>query len=150
MAVQNDPAKAGDKALADNALSHPEVDPKAIPADTGRPGHPDARPDAGGNRLLAAAQAKAPSLTAEFVKHYKLSDEDLAAGRGAAAPVQRPALLRHRPAPDPGWLAGHPCRPKTRGRRQYSHRALTRVRLRAILPLTGADPARATAVPKDL
>jgi hypothetical protein len=87
MAVQNDPAKAGEKALADNALAHPEVDPKAIPADTGRPGHPDARPDAGGNPLLAAAQAKAPSLTAELVKNYKLTDEDLAAiARGEVPP----------------------------------------------------------------
>ena len=41
---------------------------------------PGVRPDAGGDKLLAAAQAKAPSLTREeFVDKHKLSDDVLAA-----------------------------------------------------------------------
>ncbi len=53
----------------------PFVDPKNIPAEL----TPGVQPDAGGSGLLAAAQAKAPNLTAEFVKAYKLTDSDLAA-----------------------------------------------------------------------
>lgn len=84
MAVQNDPAKAQDRAAADNAVAHPDVDPKAVPADAGVPG---VRPDPHGDKLLAAAQAKAPSLTREFVDHFKLTDEHLAAvARGEVPP----------------------------------------------------------------
>jgi hypothetical protein len=46
----------------------PGVDPDRIPAEV----TPGVTPDAGGDRLLAAAQAKAPSLTREFVTKMKL------------------------------------------------------------------------------
>lgn len=45
------------------------------------------RPDSGGSELLAAAQAKAPNLTPEFVKAYGLSDDVLAGiARGEISP----------------------------------------------------------------
>jgi hypothetical protein len=44
-------------------------------------------PNSGGDDKLAAAQAKAPNLTAEFVKQYKLTDDDLAGiARGEIPP----------------------------------------------------------------
>lgn len=88
MATQSEPTKGQvDKAAAAAALEHPDVDPKNIPVDTGRPGHPDSVPDAHGDKLLASAQAKAPNLTREFVQHFGLSDEMLAAiARGEVPP----------------------------------------------------------------
>jgi hypothetical protein len=50
------------------------VDPKRIPADV----TPAVQPDAGSDRLLAAAQAKAPNLTREFVTAYALTEQNLA------------------------------------------------------------------------
>lgn len=59
------------------------VDPKNIPADV----TPGVQPDSGGDKLLAAAQAKAPNLTREFVDSYGLSDEVLAGiARGEISP----------------------------------------------------------------
>jgi hypothetical protein len=52
----------------------PGVDPKRIPAEV----TPGVTPDAGGDKLLAAAQAKAPSLTKEFVSKMGLTEENLA------------------------------------------------------------------------
>jgi hypothetical protein len=44
-------------------------------------------PDAGGDRLLAAAQAKAPNLTREFADAYGLGDDVLAGiARGEIPP----------------------------------------------------------------
>lgn len=50
------------------------VDPDNIRADV----TPGVQPDSGGDKLLAAAQEKAPNLTAEFVQAYKLTDQNLA------------------------------------------------------------------------
>lgn len=76
-------ARAQEQAAAANAAAFPDVDPDNIPAEVSA----GVRPDAGGNRLLAAAQKMAPSLTAEFVDAYRLSDEDLAAiARGEVPP----------------------------------------------------------------
>jgi hypothetical protein len=75
-----DPAKpqggvVGFDALEPDAVSVPSVDPKHIPAEVTH----GVSPDAGGSKLLAAAQAAAPSLTQEFVDTYGLSDEVLGA-----------------------------------------------------------------------
>src|SRR5215207_9236477 len=64
---------AGFELLQGDAVSVPPVDPKRIPAEVTH----GVLPDAGGNRLLAAAQAAAPSLTQEFVDRYEISDEVL-------------------------------------------------------------------------
>lgn len=58
------------------------VDPERIPADVTSA----VQPDAGGDKLLAAAQAKAPNLTAEFVSAYGLSRETLADIANGAVP----------------------------------------------------------------
>jgi hypothetical protein len=50
------------------------VDPDRIPAELS----PGVSPDAGGDKLLAAAQAKAPSLTKEFVEAFDLDDSQVA------------------------------------------------------------------------
>jgi hypothetical protein len=52
----------------------PNVDPARIPAEV----TPGVMPDAGNDKLLAAAQAAAPNLTKEFVAQYEISDEELA------------------------------------------------------------------------
>jgi hypothetical protein len=49
------------------------VNPDRIPAEV----TPGVSPDAGGDQLLAAAQAKAPSLTREFVDRMGLSEQNL-------------------------------------------------------------------------
>lgn len=68
----------------------PGVDPKRIPAEV----TPGVTPDAGGNKLLAAAQAKAPSLTAEFVAAMGITDEMLGAiARGEQPPPPTPGPL---------------------------------------------------------
>jgi hypothetical protein len=71
----------------------PGVDPDRIPAEV----TPGVSPDAGGDRLLAAAQAKAPSLTREFVTKMKLSDEQL--GQIARGEIPPP------PTPGPAYTA---------------------------------------------
>jgi hypothetical protein len=59
------------------------VNPDRIPAEV----TPGVSPDAGGDALLAAAQAKAPNLTREFVSKMKISDEMLAQiARGEVSP----------------------------------------------------------------
>jgi hypothetical protein len=59
------------------------VNPDFIPAEV----TPGVSPDAGGDELLAAAQAKAPNLTAEFVSKMKISREMLAGiARGEIPP----------------------------------------------------------------
>jgi hypothetical protein len=63
----------GFDALEPDAVSVPSVDPKHIPAEVTH----GVSPDAGGSKLLAAAQAAAPSLTQEFVDTFGLSDEVL-------------------------------------------------------------------------
>jgi hypothetical protein len=61
----------------------PGVNPDRIPAEV----TPGVSPDAGGDALLAAAQAKAPNLTREFVTKMKISDEMLAQiARGEISP----------------------------------------------------------------
>jgi hypothetical protein len=68
----------------------PGVNPDAIPAEV----TPGVTPDAGGDELLAAAQAKAPSLTREFVAAYKLDDGMLAAiARGEVPPPPTPGPI---------------------------------------------------------
>lgn len=66
------------------------VDPKAIPAEV----TPGVTPDAGGDRLLAAAQAKAPSLTKEFVDKMGVTEEQLAQiARGEIPPPPTPGPI---------------------------------------------------------
>ena len=68
----------------------PVVHPDRIPADvtTG------VQPDAGNDALLASAQAKAPSLTREYVNAMKISDADLGAiARGEIPPPPMPGPI---------------------------------------------------------
>jgi hypothetical protein len=66
------------------------VDPDRIPAEA----LPGRTPDAGGDELLAAAQAKAPSLTREFVDKMELNDETLAQiARGEIPPPPTPGPI---------------------------------------------------------
>jgi hypothetical protein len=59
------------------------VNPDRIPAEV----TPGVSPDAGGDALLAAAQAKAPNLTKEFVSKMGVTDEMLAQiARGEISP----------------------------------------------------------------
>jgi hypothetical protein len=61
----------------------PVVDPNRVPAEAS----PSVAPDAGGDQLLAAAQAKAPSLTRAFCDAYGLGDDILAGiARGEIPP----------------------------------------------------------------
>jgi hypothetical protein len=62
------------------------------------------QPDAGGDKLLAATQAKAPGLTAEFVKKHDLTPEFLAAvarGEESPPPVPGDGDLHYTPG---GWV----------------------------------------------
>jgi hypothetical protein len=66
------------------------VDPDAIPAEV----TPGVSPDAGGDKLLAAAQAKAPGLTKEFVKAFDLNEQQVAMiARGAEPPPPTPGPI---------------------------------------------------------
>lgn len=66
------------------------VDPKAIPAEVTA----GVTPDAGGDKLLAAAQAKAPSLTKEFVEKMGINDLQLAQiARGEIPPPPTPGPI---------------------------------------------------------
>ena len=68
----------------------PGVDPKRIPAEV----TPGVSPDPGGDKLLAAAQAKAPSLTREFVDKMGLTEENLAAiANGMVPPPPTPGPI---------------------------------------------------------
>jgi hypothetical protein len=66
------------------------VDPKRIPAEV----TPGVTPDPGGDKLLAAAQAKAPSLTKEFVEAMGLTEDQLAQiARGEIPPPPTPGPI---------------------------------------------------------
>lgn len=68
----------------------PGVDPDRIPAEV----TPGVTPDAGGDKLFAAALAKAPSLTREFVDKMGLTDEDLGQiARGEVPPPPTPGPI---------------------------------------------------------
>lgn len=68
----------------------PGVDPARIPAEV----TPGVTPDSGGDKLLAAAQAKAPSLTREFVDKMGMTDEQLAQiARGEIPPPPTPGPI---------------------------------------------------------
>lgn len=68
----------------------PGVDPKNIPAEV----TPGVTPDADGDKLLAAAQAKAPSLTKEFVEKMGINDYQLAQiARGEIPPPPTPGPI---------------------------------------------------------
>jgi hypothetical protein len=68
----------------------PGVDPDRIPAEV----TPGVTPDAGGDRLFAAALAKAPSLTREFVDKMGIDDETLGQiARGEIPPPPTPGPI---------------------------------------------------------
>jgi hypothetical protein len=68
----------------------PGVDPERIPAEV----TPGVTPDAGGDRLFAAALAKAPSLTREFVTKMGIDDETLGQiARGEIPPPPTPGPI---------------------------------------------------------
>jgi hypothetical protein len=68
----------------------PGVDPERIPAEV----TPGVSPDAGGDKLFAAALAKAPSLTREFVDKMGLDDETLGQiARGEIPPPPTPGPI---------------------------------------------------------
>jgi hypothetical protein len=68
----------------------PGVDPDRIPAEV----TPGVSPDAGGDKLFAAALAKAPSLTREFVDKMKIDDETLGQiARGEIPPPPTPGPI---------------------------------------------------------
>jgi hypothetical protein len=81
----------GEELLSDEVgIVVPGVDPKRIPAEV----TPGVTPDAGGDRLLAAAQAKAPSLTKEFVEKMGLTDVNLAEiAQGLVPPPPTPGPI---------------------------------------------------------
>lgn len=74
-ATQNEGLKGthGEELLDASKVVVPGVNPDRIPAEV----TPGVSPDAGGDQLLAAAQAKAPSLTKEFVEKMGLSEQNL-------------------------------------------------------------------------
>lgn len=78
------------------------VDPANLPVEV----TPGVQPDAGGDALLAAAQAKAPNLTAEFVKAYKFTPEmlaDIARGSVPPPPAIGPAYTADLYLTPAGW-----------------------------------------------
>jgi hypothetical protein len=80
----------GEELLAATGSVVPGVDPDRIPAEV----TPGVSPDAGGDKLLAAAQAKAPSLTREFVDKMELDDETLGQiARGEIPPPPTPGPI---------------------------------------------------------
>jgi len=71
------------KKPAEAAQDFPKVDPDNVPVELSA----GVQPDAKGDDLFAAALAKAPHLTREFVKQYGLDDGWLAAvARGEIPP----------------------------------------------------------------
>lgn len=78
------------------------VDPDAIPAEV----TPGVSPDAGGDKLLAAAMAKAPSLTKEFVEAFKMTDAQvamIARGEEPAPPTPGPVHANDLYLTPGGW-----------------------------------------------
>lgn len=75
--------RAGFETVDAGGAAVPVVDPSRIPAEVS----PSVTPDAAGDKLLAAAQAKAPNLTREFADAYGLGDDVLAGiARGEIPP----------------------------------------------------------------
>jgi hypothetical protein len=75
--------RAGFETVDATGASVPVVDPSRVPVEVS----PSVTPDAGGDKLLAAAQAKAPNLTREFADAYGLDDDVLAGiARGEIPP----------------------------------------------------------------
>jgi hypothetical protein len=82
--------ESGFDALTATGSVVPGVDPKRIPAEV----TPGVTPDAGGDKLFAAALAKAPSLTKEFVSKMGITDETLGQiARGEIPPPPTPGPL---------------------------------------------------------
>jgi hypothetical protein len=80
----------GVEVLSSTGSVVPGVDPDRIPAEV----TPGVTPDAGGDKLFAAALAKAPSLTREFVEKMGLTDEDLGQiARGEIPPPPTPGPI---------------------------------------------------------
>jgi hypothetical protein len=80
----------GEELLGATGSVVPGVDPERIPAEV----TPGVTPDAGGDRLFAAALAKAPSLTREFVDKMGIDDETLGQiARGEIPPPPMPGPI---------------------------------------------------------
>jgi len=80
----------GEELLAATGSVVPGVDPDRIPAEV----TPGVTPDAGGDKLFAAALAKAPSLTREFVEKMQIDDETLGQiARGEIPPPPMPGPI---------------------------------------------------------
>jgi hypothetical protein len=80
----------GEEVLDASKVVVPGVDPDRIPAEV----TPGVTPDAGGDKLLAAAQAKAPSLTREFVDKMGLTEQNLAEiAQGLVPPPPTPGPI---------------------------------------------------------
>lgn len=80
----------GEELLAATGSVVPGVDPDRIPAEV----TPGVTPDAGGDKLFAAALAKAPSLTREFVEKMGIDDETLGQiARGEIPPPPMPGPI---------------------------------------------------------
>lgn len=80
----------GEELLAATGSVVPGVDPDRIPAEV----TPGVTPDAGGDKLFAAALAKAPSLTREFVERMQIDDETLGQiARGEIPPPPMPGPI---------------------------------------------------------
>ncbi|WP_030487273.1 hypothetical protein [Micromonospora chokoriensis] len=77
----------GEDTVGATGLVVPGVDPDRIPAEV----TPGVTPDAGGDKLFAAALAKAPSLTREFVDKMGITDEML--GQIARGEVPPPPAI---------------------------------------------------------
>jgi hypothetical protein len=80
----------GEEVLGVTGPVVPGVDPDRIPAEV----TPGVTPDAGGDKLFAAALAKAPSLTKEFVAKMGIDDETLGQiARGEIPPPPTPGPI---------------------------------------------------------
>lgn len=81
---------SGEELLEATGSVVPGVDPDRIPAEV----TPGVTPDAGGDKLFAAALAKAPSLTKEFVTKMGIDDETLGQiARGEIPPPPMPGPI---------------------------------------------------------
>lgn len=100
----------------------PGVDPDRIPAEV----TPGVSPDAGGDALLAAAQAKAPNLTAEFVSKMKITDEmlgQIARGEISPPPAIGPIYTADLYLTPGGWQQTPPgVPPQDVGKNAIGHR----------------------------
>ncbi|HEX2551643.1 MAG TPA: hypothetical protein VHK64_08620 [Nocardioidaceae bacterium] len=98
------------------------VDPDRIPAEV----TPGVSPDAGGDKLLAAAQAKAPNLTAEFVSKMGITDEmlgQIARGEISPPPAIGPNYTADLHLTPGGWQQTPPgVPPEDVGKNAIGHR----------------------------